>query len=86
MERFKVLAAVGLALSLCGRGRGDLGVGDLFTCRELNQRAASDPLLAPAYEAAAGMRGCPARERPISQRRGLAPVASVLVGANRRRS
>ena len=76
-----VLAALGLALCLCGRGRGNLDVRDLDTCRVLNQRAASDPLLARAYEAAAGERGCPAQERPMPERRGLAAVASVLVGA-----
>ena len=76
-----VLAAVGLALCLCGCGRGSLEVRDLDTCRVLNQRAASDSLLARAYEAAAGNLGCPAQERPKPERRGLAAVASVLVGA-----
>ena len=81
-----VLAAVGLALLLCSRGRGSLEVGDLGTCRVLSQRADSNPLLARAYEAAAGERGCPARERPAPERRGLAAVASVLVGAEECRS
>lgn len=76
-----VLAAMGLALCLCGRGRGSLEITGLDTCRVLNQRAASDPLLARAFEAAAGKRGCPAQEPPVPERRGLAAVASVLVGA-----
>lgn len=49
-------------------------------CRLLEQRAASDLLLAPAYRAAATEQGCPALQS-AHPRRGLTAVASVLLGA-----